>query len=524
MPRTLYAKLLAVLIGLSVIMAVVFLVAIRHSDIARNQEINQKLYRNLAYRLIEEQILSARDSADPSAVQAVFDRIRVVNPRIDVYLLDASGRVIAASVRDDVKRNTVDLEPLRRLADPNATLPILGDDPSDVSRRRVFSVAPVPMAGGSPGYLYLVLRGLSGDTLVQRIKQSYVLREMLWLIGLSLVIALLASALLIKLVTRPLHQLSTVMHKFRRSGFAEHPRETLPSPRDEIGSLADTFHRMTDRILDQMAELRQTDALRREFVANISHDLRTPLATLQGYLETLNLKRGRLAPEEERVYLQTALRQTEQLSVLVARLFDLARLDSERVVIQPEPFALGDLVQDVVQGFELEAQAREVAIAASVRADLRLVMADIGLIERVLRNLIENALRYAGRGGTVTVAAAPERDGVAIEVRDSGAGIPADELARIFDRFYRVEKSRGLSDGSAGLGLAIAKRILELHESDIAVTSEPGRTVFRFCVRYADQERSDSGLATLSSDARSALTPSFHSTAAAMSINTAPSA
>jgi two-component system OmpR family sensor kinase len=485
MLRTLYAKLLAVLIGLSVIMGVVFLVVIRYSDVARNQEINQNLYRSLASRLIDEQILSDSDSADPSAVQTIFDRLRIVNPRIDVYLLDDGGRVLAASVRDGIKRSTVDLAPIRALADPNAKLPVLGDDPSDESRQRVFSVASVPIADSKPGYLYLVLRGFSGDTLAQRIKQSYVLRESLYLLALSLVIALVASALLIKLVTRPLRQLSSIMHKFKRSGFAEHPREALPSPRDEIGSLADTFHRMTDRILDQMAELRQTDAVRREFVANISHDLRTPLASLQGYLETLNLKRGELEPEEERIYLQTALRQTEQLTVLVARLFDLARLDSEQVVIHPEPFALGDLVQDVVQEFGLEAQAKAISISAAVRADLPLVMADIGLMERVLRNLIENALRYTGREGAVTVSANAESAGVMVEVRDSGIGIPADELPRIFNRFYRVEKSRGLSEGSAGLGLAIAKRILELHGSSIAVESEPGRTVFRFCVKYA---------------------------------------
>jgi len=487
MLRTLYAKLLAVLIGLSVIMGVVFLVVIRYSDVARNQEINQNLYRNLASRLIDEQILSDSDSANPSAVQTIFDRIRVVNPRIDVYLLDDGGRVLAASVRDGLKRSTVDLAPIRALADPNASLPVLGDDPSDATRQRVFSVASVPIADARPGYLYLVLRGFSGDTLVQRIKQSYVLRETLYLLGLSLVIALIASALLIKLVTRPLRQLSSVMHKFRRSGFAEHPREALPSPRDEIGSLADTFHRMTDRILDQMAELRQTDAVRREFVANISHDLRTPLASLQGYLETLNLKGDQLTPEEERIYLQTALRQTEQLTVLVARLFDLARLDSEQVVIHPEPFALGDLVQDIVQEFGLEAQGKEIAISAAVRADLPLVMADIGLMERVLRNLIENALRYTGRGGAVTVSAAPEAAGVMVEVHDSGIGIPADEIPRIFDRFYRVEKSRGLTEGSAGLGLAIAKRILELHGSTITVESAPGHTVFRFHVKYASE-------------------------------------
>src|SRR4051794_32909304 len=198
-------------------MGIMFLVVIRHSDIARNQEINQSLYRNLAARLVDEQILVDRVAADPSAVQKIFDRIRVVNPRIDVYLLDKNGRVIAASVENGLKRKTIDLEPLRRLAAENAKLPILGDDPSDEKNKRIFSVAPVPIAGDSPGYLYLVLRSFTGDTLAQRIKQSYVLRETLWLTGCVLAIALLASVLIITIMTRPLRHLTTVMEKFRRS-------------------------------------------------------------------------------------------------------------------------------------------------------------------------------------------------------------------------------------------------------------------------------------------------------------------
>jgi signal transduction histidine kinase len=482
--NTLYAKLLAVLVGLSVITAIIFVVVIRHSDVARNQEINQKLYRNLAARLIHEQILSERDSADPAAVQRVFDRIRIVNPRIDVYLLDPAGQVLAASVRDGVKRGKVDLAPVRRFFDENAKLPILGDDPSDPERQRVFSVAPVPLPASAPGYLYLVLRGFSGDTLVERIKQSYVLRETLLLVGSGLVIALLASTLIITLMTRPLRQLTVVMDKFRRSGFAGHP-ETLRPHSDEVGTLTQAFNGMADRMLDQMRALQETDAMRREFVANISHDLRTPLATLQGYLETLHLKQADLSPEEQRAYLETALRQTEQLSRLVGRLFDLARLDSGQTVVNPEPFALGDLIQDVAQEFELAAQSKGIELKTTIRPDLPLAFADIALMERVLRNLIENALRYTGAGGAVTLSAARHADHATVEVADTGIGIPADALTRIFDRFYRVEKSRGLAEGSAGLGLAITKRILKLHDSAISVTSAPGRTVFRFDIAYA---------------------------------------
>jgi len=483
--KTLYAKLLAVLVGLSVIMAIIFLVVIRHSDVARNQEINQNLYRNLAARLIDEQILSERDSADPSAVQKVFDRIRVVNPRIDVYLIDKGGHVVAASVENGLKRSTIDLEPVRRFLDESAKFPILGDDPSDEGRRRVFSVAPVPIADDATGYLYLILRGFSGDTLVQRIKQSYVLRETLWLIGCGLAVALLASVLIITLMTRPLRQLTTIMDKFRRSGFGEQPQQGAARRRDEIGTLTDTFHRMADRIIHQMAALQRTDAMRREFVANISHDLRTPLACLQGYLETLLLKRPELTPEEQRSYLEVALKQTEQLSGLVARLFHLAKLDSGQIAVTPEPFALGDLVQDVAQDFELSAAGRQIELKTSIRPDLPLVLGDIGLIERVLRNLIDNALRYTQRGGTVAISARPAGMHAVVEVSDTGVGIPAEDLPRIFERFYRVEKNRETAAGHSGLGLAIVKRIIELHGSTIAVTSTPGNTVFRFTIAYA---------------------------------------
>jgi two-component system, OmpR family, sensor kinase len=482
MPKSLYARLLVVLVGLTVVMAGLFLVVIRQSDTKRNQEINQKVYRNLAARMIDEQILER--PADPSAVRKVFDRIRIVNPRVDVYLLDASGRVVAASGQNSLKRTSVDLEPLRRFFRNDDELPLLGDDPSELGRRRVFSAAPVPLTDKEIGYLYLVIRGTSSDTLAQQIKQSYVLRESLWLIGCGLAVALIASVLIITLMTRPLRQLSAVMDKFRKSGFAEQP-EPLEHPRDEIGTLTVTFNSMADRILAQMSALQNTDAVRRELIANISHDLRTPLASLQGYLETLHLKSATLPDEERRNYLEIALKQTEQLSVLVARLFDLAKLDSGQMTATLEPCALGDLIQDVVQEFELAASNKGIDLKTLVRPDLPLVHADVGLMERVLRNLIENALRYTPLGGSVTVSASPASQGALVEVSDTGAGIPAAELPRIFERFYRVEKSRDLAGGSAGLGLAITKRIVELHGSTISANSEPGRTVFRFTLAYA---------------------------------------
>jgi signal transduction histidine kinase len=489
MIRTLYGKLVAVLLGFTLIMAVLFLVSIRYSDLARTQESNQVLYRNLVERVLTPDVLSAAGKVDADAVRKMEERIQVVNPRIDLYLLDASGAIVADPGERATVSSKVSVEPIRQLMEDNAKLPILGDDPAH-TQKRVFSAARVPLPDGTDGYLYLVIRGRSGDTLAERVANSNVMRELLLLMGCGLLITLAAAALLIKILTRPLGQLTAFVDRFRKSGFAEPPGTgQIPTgTSDDIGQLADTFNRMAERMLTQMEAMKKADATRRELIANISHDLRTPLASLQGYLETLQVRQAVLTPAEKETYLQTALRHTEQLSQLISKLFELAKLDSEQAPVFPEPFVLEDLIQDVVQQFELSIRQNGVRLETRGPVELPLVYGDIGLIERVLRNLLENALRYTEAGGTIGVSVISGAEACRVEVWDTGVGIEPADLPRIFDRFYRGEKSRGAAATNAGLGLAIVKRIVDLHGGTIEASSRPGMTVFSFTLAYADRE------------------------------------
>jgi signal transduction histidine kinase len=486
---TLYGKLVALLLGVTLIMAVLFLLAIRQSDLARNQELNQSLYKHLPSRILTGDILAPDGTVDAAAARQAAERIQIVNPRIDTYLLDAAGRMLAAPGMDEPPAAAVDTGPIRELLSGEADLPVLGDDPADPRARRVFAVTSVPLADGKQGYLYLVIRGRGGDTLAQRVASSNVLREILLLMACGLLVTLAAAAVIVKLMTRPLRHLATFVDRFRRSGFAEPPDAAWPRKNgrtDEIGQLADTFDHMAERMLSQMEAMKRADATRRELVANISHDLRTPLASLQGHLETLQVRQAALSSAEKAAYLQIALRNAEQLGELVSKLFELAKLDSEQPRVFPEPFVLEELIQDVGQQFELAIREKGVRLEISVAPDLPLVYGDIGLVERVLRNLIENALRYTEAGGTIGVAVVGGRDACTIEVRDTGPGIESADLPRIFDRFYRGEKSRGAAATHAGLGLAIVKRIIDLHGGTIEASSRPGMTVFSFTLAYAD--------------------------------------
>lgn len=211
---------------------------------------------------------------------------------------------------------------------------------------------------------------------------------------------------------------------------------------------------------------------------NVSHDLRTPLSALQGYLETLMMKEGQLTPQKQRNYLQVALRHSQRLAKRVWALFDLARLDAGEVQAFPEAFSLGELVQDVVQQYQLAARQKNQRLEAVFTADLPLVYADIALIERVLDNLLENVLRYTSEGGLITLSLAGQGDKIKVQMMDTGTGIRPEDLPRVFERFYRAA-SQPETQGS--VGLAIAKRILELHGSAIEAKSVLGSgTVFAF--------------------------------------------
>ena len=212
--------------------------------------------------------------------------------------------------------------------------------------------------------------------------------------------------------------------------------------------------------------------LRRDLIANVSHDLRTPLASMRGYLDTLLMKEVTLTPEKRRAYLEIASRQCERLGTLITDLFELTKLDIRDAEIRAEPVELCELAQDIAQKFELAAEKKAVVLKIDMVPDTPSVRADIGLIERVLENLLRNALEHTVEGDEVHLSVVPVEQRVMVRVRDTGDGIPAADLPHIFERTYRGEKSRRPSGGGAGLGLAIVKRILELHGSEITVESK----------------------------------------------------
>lgn len=496
--RTLYAKLAVALLLLLAIVGVLTIYLTLFATAKHVQEVHQSLNRDLAEHLVSEKLLMVDGQVNETVLKDVFHMLMVINPTIELYLLNPEGELLAYSAPPGtVKRAAVSLDPVKRFL-AGERLPILGDDPRDLEGQKVFSVSPIRLASEdsdvatvpTQGYLYIVLGGQQFDSASQMLRASYVLRLSTGVGVLGLAFALLTGLLVFWLLTRRLRVLSALMDRFRKDDFTT-PVSFPPGmfgsdggasghAGDEVDELANSFDQMAERITEQIARLDQTDQLRRELVANVSHDLRTPLASLHGYLETLSLKADALSEAERRQYLSIALRHSERLGKLVGELFELAKLDSQESPIAFESFSMPELVQDVVQEFQLFAKQKEVSIHADLKGKLPQVRADIHMMERVLENLLENALRYTPAGGRIEVAVTPEGDTVRVVVADTGQGINPDDIPHIFDRFYQGQPTAPVQSGS-GLGLAITKRILDLHHSTIrAQCSAEGGTRFVF--------------------------------------------
>ena len=471
--RTLYAKLALALLGLVVVIGVLLLAITRFSLDMYQQEIAQKLHRDPAAHFVATEPLVRGRRVNKPALVELFHRAMAVNPSIEIYLLDSQGRVRSyAAEHGKVKREQVSIEPIRRFLRGDARLPLLGDDPRSLTGQKIFSVAPISAANPDAGYLYVILGGEQYESVAHMVRDSHVPRLSLLAILAILLFALAAGLAAFALLTRRLQRLTAAVEMFRHSGFTHSPPPAPPRRHaDEIDRLDRAFHEMAERLREQMQQLQDTDRLRRELVANVSHDLRTPLTSIQGYLDTLLLRHDRLAPEEQRCYLETARRHCDRLGRLVHELFELAKLDSGERKLQREPFALSELIQDIAQDFRLAAERKRVTLQVTAPETAPYVIADIALIERVIENLLENALRHTPEGGRVELSLRPNGQEIMVEVSDTGAGIAPEHLPYIFERFYRAENGGAEETLGAGLGLAIAKRILELHGSSIEANS-----------------------------------------------------
>lgn len=452
-PLTFRTKLL--LSHVALVVAVVGLVSL-----VLERSLASDLEHQQGERLIEQARGSTEWVSSGRHPQRVAARLAAI-VQSDVTIFDRTGCIIGSSTGEDDATN----EDGRCLPPPEV----------DDARKAGLGRATRPNKDDRLHYVAV----LADEDIVVRLAVSSreiegpiaaMRRRLLFAALIAAAAALVLGLFAARVASRPLRSMSQQAGRIARG---DYDVRFPPLPRDEFGHLADTLAALASKLSRDMARIEKLEITRRDFVANVTHELRTPTAAIQGLAETLS--RGDVPPDKAAQFVELLHRHAQRLSLLIDGLLQLAELDdAPDQSITRVPVILHGVARDVTETL----RGRSAESGVSVRIDVDdacVVSADPGRLEQVLVNLVDNALKYGKPGGTVTVRARAEEGHVTISIEDDGPGIDAAHLPRLFERFYRVDVGRSREKGGAGLGLAIVKHLVETMGGTVRVESQVGK-------------------------------------------------
>lgn len=421
-----------------------------------------------AYNTVQQQIVSnislQTENLVPSAGESRLDLASLadatfqLSSQLDtrIRIVDTQGVVLLDS-RQESQGEDLSSVPLvtEALAGRYA-----GPSVPSGSEEEMEIAAPVVIEGRLAGAVYLSQSLKDVEAVMRDLR-------LLWLLatGIALALSGVVGMVLSGAISRPLRRLTTAAGAVAEG---ELDQQVPVDAEDELGRLSQAFNDMT-------ARLRAARQMQVDFVANVSHELRTPLTAIKGLVETLRDGAVDDVSVRDR-FLASMEDETDRLIRLVNDLLILSRADSNALNLQCEAVDLIDLVEATIQRLAPGASERDITLRVNAAPGLPLVRADADRMEQVLLNLLDNAIKFSPAGGTVTVSLRTAQAGmVQVQVQDAGMGIPADALPRIGERFYRADRARNRSAGGSGLGIAIARALVEAHGGSLRVASEQGR-------------------------------------------------
>ncbi|WP_370980950.1 ATP-binding protein [Agaribacterium sp. ZY112] len=487
-------SLLALLLVFGSLSAALFVYNSKQSE----RQSTQEIHRDLAQHVVDHYLLFKDGKPDRKAAKSTFRDLMILGPNFEFYLLDKTGSIVSFDAApEQVKLDKIKLEPIQAFLAAEKGSIVLGPDPKNINKEKVFSVAPIYQMGEVYGYLYIIIGSQAKEALQNAHWYKNILQSGLGLLLLVVVFSAFAITMLIACITRPLNKLIKQAQNVKMLGFDK----SLTSDNNElltelskwqaesdndIQILGHAFYDALLRLQQQYDKVVSIDELRKELLSHVSHDLRTPLASLLGYLETWELQQDSMTAEQSKQFIATARNSAKKISRLIEQLFELAYLDGSNVNVRKESVAIAELVQDVLQKFQLSSAEKNISLSVDPRDSGIVVRADIEKLERVFTNLIENALRHTPDGGHIKVNIKEGSGLVSINVSDNGIGIPEQDLQHIFEPHFKAGNSVRENTAHGGLGLAITRKLLELHESAIEVQSQLNTgTTFSFALPQA---------------------------------------
>ncbi len=433
-------------------------------------EANQKLHSSLAqYTVDHTTTFKENGDLDSSSITAIMESMMIINPDVEVYLIKDNGKIIThVAPYKEVVRESVDLAPVKEFIETKGEICIKGDDPRNSTGSKIFSAAPVLNAEGETiAYYYIILASEERASIFSSLWSTYAVKSGAFLFLICLLGAIFFALALIYLVTRNLNPVLESMKDFQEGKYEKRITEET----GVFSTLSKTYNTMATRIQESIEKIKSVDNFRKELIANVSHDLRTPLSVVQGYAETLLIKKDDLNNKDKTKYLNNIHENTIRMGGLINQLFELSKLEGNQIELQREAFSLPELVGDTLDRFQILLDEKNIKVNINSKGGNTLAYGDIALVERVIQNLLDNAVKFSKEDSNIDINIESEGENVLFSIADQGKGIEESKLDRIFDR-YITEDAEGSKIKGTGLGLAIAKKIMELHGSSIKVRSK----------------------------------------------------
>ena len=487
-----YQRLSISVVGVFMLVIGLFLWWSNHLQMNTQLHAQQLLHADLAQQLVNNYPVLNEANKEPARVNEVMNDLSRLMPGFDFYLLDTTGEITHRVENSaPLERNAVDLKPVQGFLNNDKSNAIRGDDPLHSETDKVFSTAALVSSEGMQGYLYVIIGGKQYDSVVGMLNDNKSMQMWALFVAISLLLLLGLLLALFRYFTAPLRQLSKAMQAVTSADFTPEAvrkgKMTWEAQSgNEVQKLGVAFNNTLDHIHAQFEELQQLDSMRRDMLANLAHDLRTPLAKLQGYMEMLEDSGARLSDEQCTRYAGVCRRSAQNLQQLINQMFEYTYLETGQYHLEKEAFPVAELLYDVVAKFDEQAKEKSVDISIHPSQFSYQVYTDMGKLERVLSNIIDNAIRHTNSNGKIEVCVREESGHLRFDVIDNGIGISEVDIPRIFDPRFQAENTN-VEDGThAGLGLPISKKLLTLLDSDIRVESQLGKgTRFTFDLAIA---------------------------------------
>ncbi len=409
------------------------------------------------------------ESVNPKKADSVFYNAMVISPSAEVYFLDTGGYVLAYHAsKEEIKLWHLPLQNIKKLIASDGEAFVKNPDPKHPYNNKIFSAAEVKSNRSLIGYIYVVLG--SNKSVSGLLYSSYVgnllIKAFCFIIFLSLVI----SFFYLNRIQRKFNDMVGVLARFEGGDLAA---RFSVKPQDELAPITTAFNTMADLLVYNINRLKATEQERKDFIATISHDIKTPLAIAHGYTETILLKKEAGDAAEQKEFIQLVLQKIKQVEYLVKQLFDLSKMESADFTPQKEPFIFSDILQEHINAYASSFSEKNITMDCRQCNNPSWVVADVGMMERVVQNILVNAVKYTPFNGSIRVQLSNEADNLVLFVQNSGDPISPAIL-------QWINAKEGAPNSTAkpsktGFGLLIIKKIVQLHQFAFEVASDPGK-------------------------------------------------